>query len=85
MSQQKVDRRKVEKKNRKQTIAKEKRLHSLNKFIAYLCLLAVIVGIGFSVYQKVTPEPVSDPTAFYSLIGTDNYGILSPYLASSAE
>lgn len=85
MSQQKVDRRKAEKKNRKETIAKEKRLNTLYKLIGYLCLILIIGGIGFSVYKKVNPTPEPDATAFYSLIATDQYGILSPSLAASAE
>lgn len=83
MSQEKVDRRKEQKKNRKQIIAKEKRRSRINKLIGYLCLLCIIGGVGFSVYYKMNPTPEPDATAFYSLISTDSYGILNPSLPES--
>ncbi len=78
MSQAKVDRQKELKKNRKKIVAKEKRRNRLYGILGYVCLICIVVGIGFSVYQKVNPEPESDGTAFYRLIATDDYGILSP-------
>ncbi len=80
MSQAKVDRRKEYKKNRKQIIAKEKRNNRIGKFIAYLCLLALIGGVGFSFYKKVNPTPEPDASTFYALTATDSYGILNPSL-----
>lgn len=80
MSQEKVNRRKEYKKNRKEIIAKEKRQKQMSKVLAYLCGLVIVVGLGFSVYKKVTPEKVQDNTTFYSLIQTDDYGILNPSL-----
>ena len=85
MSQEKVDRRKAQKKNRKQIIAKEKRLNRLYKFIGCVCVIAIVAGVGFSVYQKLNPAQEPDATAFYSLIATDSYGILSPSLPTSAS
>jgi hypothetical protein len=80
MSQEKVDRRKEYKKNRKEILAREKRNNAIGKFIAYLCLLVILVGVGFSVYKKVNPTPEPDATAFYSLTESDSYGILTPSL-----
>lgn len=80
MSQAKVDRRKELKKNRKEIMAREKRKNAIGKFIAYLCLLAILVGVGFSVYKKVNPTPEADNSSFYALTQTDSYGILTPSL-----
>jgi len=80
MSQAKVDRRKEYKKNRKQIIAREKRNNQIGKFIAYLCLLVLIGGVGFSFYKKVNPTPEPDASTFYALTATDSYGILNPSL-----
>lgn len=78
MSQEKVNLRKEYKKNRKEILAKEKRQKQMTKFISYLCLAVVVVGLGFSVYKKVTPEPVKDNDTFIHLIQIDEYGILDP-------
>lgn len=80
MSQAKVDRRKEYKKNRKQILAKEKRNSAIARFIAYLCLIAILAGVGFSIYRKVNPAPEPDPTTFYALTESDDYGILTPSL-----
>ena len=80
MSQEKVDRRKEYKKNRKQILAKEKRNSQLSKLVAYLCLIVIIGGVGFSAYKKFNPTPEPDATAFYSLTAMDSYGILDPSL-----
>ncbi len=81
MSQAKVNARKEYKKNRKEILAKEKRKKSFSKFIAGLCTIVVIGGVGFSVYKKVQPEKVQDNTTFYNLIQTDAYGILNPVIS----
>lgn len=80
MSQAKVDRRKEYKKNRKEILAKEKRNNAIGKFIAYLCLIALIGGVGFSFYRKINPAPQPDPNTFYSLTAKDSYGIMHPSL-----
>ena len=80
MSQEKVNARKEYKKNRKEILAKEKRQKTLSRLLAYVCAIAIIAGVGFSVYKKVTPEKEVDSSAFYSLIQTDEYGILDPQL-----
>lgn len=51
MSQQKVDRYKKEKANRKKTLRKEKRRSVLYKIAATAAAIAVVGGIGYSVYQ----------------------------------
>lgn len=80
MSQEKVNLRKEYKKNRKEILAKEKRKKQITKVVSYLCLFVIVAGIGFSVYKKVTPEPVKDSDTFFRLIQTDDYGILDPSL-----
>lgn len=80
MSQAKVDRRKAYKKNRKEILAREKRKNTITKVIAYICILAILIGVGFSIYKKVTPTPEHDSSTFYSLTQTDSYGILTPSL-----
>lgn len=82
MSQRKVDRQKEYKKNRKQILAKEKRQRRIGKAIAYLCVILLAGGVGYSVYSKLTPSKEIDSSAYYSLIQTDDYGILNPQLES---
>lgn len=80
MSQAKVDQRKEYKKNRKKILAKEKRNNQITKIIAYLCLIVIIGGVGFSFYKKVNPTPEPDSSTFYALTSQDSYGILTPSL-----
>lgn len=51
MSQAKVDRYKEEKKNRKQTIKKEKRNRILGRTVGVLIAAAIVCWIGFSGYS----------------------------------
>ena len=51
MSQAKVDRYKEEKKNRKKTIAREKKLHVLRVICAYLVAIVLIGWAGYSAYH----------------------------------
>ena len=78
MSQAKVDARKEYKKNRKEILAKQKRNNAIGKLVAYLCLIVILGGVGFSVYKKFNPAPEPDPNAFYALTQTDSYGIITP-------
>ncbi len=80
MSQAKVDRRKEYKKNRKEILAREKRNNAISKFVAYICLIAILGGVGFSLYKKVNPAPEPDASTFYALTQSDSYGILDPSL-----
>ena len=83
MSQRKVDRQKEYKKNRKQILAKERRQRRIGHAIAYLCVCLLVGGLGYSVYSKLTPKKEIDSAAYYSLIQTDDYGILGPQLQLS--
>lgn len=78
MSQEKVDRRKEYKKNRKEIMAREKRVNAIWKLVLYVCLLAIICGVGYSVYRKVNPIPEPDANTIYALTQSDSYGILQP-------
>lgn len=80
MSQAKVDARKEYKKNRKTILAKEKRNQMITKWIAYLVILVILVGVGYSFYSKMNPKPQATAESFYGLTATDNYGILQPSL-----
>lgn len=77
MSQRKVDAYKVEKANRDKLIQKEKRMLLLEKLVAALVCLAVVVWIGFSLYNKLSPqEEVQEPTAQETAVditAIDNY------------
>lgn len=67
MSQEKVNQYKEGKKNRKQSVKKEKRKTALIKLCGLLILLALIVWIGYSAVMKVQnaegPAVTVDPTA----------------------
>lgn len=78
MSQEKVDRRKEYKKNRKEIMAREKRVNAIWKLVLYVCLLATICCVGYSIYKKVNPTPEPDANTFYALTQSDSYGILHP-------
>lgn len=80
MSQAKVDARKQYKKNRKEILAKEKRNSMITRFVAYLVMIAVIGGFGYSFYKTMNPGPEANQQTFYSLIAQDSYGILTPSL-----
>ena len=51
MSQEKVDRYKQEKANRKQIMAKEKRMHRLAVLCGWVIVIAVVAWAGFSAYR----------------------------------
>ena len=53
MSQAKVDKYKQEKANRKETIAKEKRVKKLTKFLAAVVVVALVVWIGVSTVDAI--------------------------------
>lgn len=50
MSQAKVDRNKEQKANRKQTVARQKRQHTLTMFCGWALLVAVLGWAGYSAY-----------------------------------
>ena len=72
MSQAKVDRYKEEKRNRKETMAKEKRKHTLSVIVGSLAavVLAGWIGIsGYNMYQASKPLE----TIYVDLTELDNY------------
>ena len=80
MSQAKVDARKENKKNRKKIMAKEKRIRFVEKLLLAIVAIAIVAGLGWSIYRIAVPVPPYDISSFYNLVQTDNYGILSPTL-----
>lgn len=74
MSQEKVNQYKEDKKNRKQTVKKEKRKASLMKLGGFLVLLALVVWIGYSAVMTVQnaegPAVTVDPTAISEYVTT---------------
>ena len=72
MSQAKVERYKEEKRNRKETIAKEKRKHNLNILAGSLVavVLAGWIGVsGYNMYQANKPLE----TIYVDMTELDNY------------
>ena len=51
MSQEKVDRYKQEKANRKQIMAREKRMHRLAILCGWVIVIAIVTWAGFSAYR----------------------------------
>ena len=72
MSQAKVDRYKEAKKNRKETVAKEKRQQALTKLVgvAVAVVLAAWIGVsGYNMYQASQPLE----TVYVDTTALDNY------------
>lgn len=78
MSQEKVDRYKEQKKNRKKTMKKEKRLHYLGRFAGIVVCAAIIVWAGWSIYQKYE----SGKPASYTEVNLDS---ISNYYTNLGE
>ncbi len=55
MSQKKVDAYKEQKKNRKQIIAKEKRIKVVKRILYSVIGVAVVLYLGWSVYRAINP------------------------------
>lgn len=69
MSQEKVDKYKLEKANRKETMKKQKAKHKRNKFIGSLVALSFVAWVGYSTYDLIDSlipreEVVVDYAAF---------------------
>lgn len=79
MSQAKVDRYKQEKANRKKIMRKEKRLLFLEKLGGCLLCAAVIVWLGYSVYDSVQK---SDDTAAETITTEVNLDSIYDYYAT---
>lgn len=72
MSQAKVDRYKEAKKNRKETMAKEKKQRTLNIAIASVVCAALLGWIGFSGYQVYqNTKPLE--TVYVDMTELNNY------------
>ena len=78
MSQEKVDSYKEQKKNRKKTMKKEKRLHFLGCFAGVIVCAAIVGWAGWSVYQKYE----SSRPASYTEI---NLSAIEDYFTSQGE
>lgn len=72
MSQAKVERNKEAKKNRKETMAKEKRQRTLNRAIAGVVCVALLGWIGYSGYQVYqNTKPLE--TVYVDMTELNNY------------
>ncbi len=78
MSQAKVDRYKEQKKNRKKTMKKEKRMHFLRCSAAVVVCAAIVGWAGWSIYQKYE----SDKPVSYTEVNMD---AISDYYTSMSE
>ncbi len=79
MSQKKVDEYKKYKANRKQIIAKEKRMKKIKKAVATVCAIAIIGGVGYwSVYSY--QDSHRPEVNFMSLLDQDEGGFYTPTL-----
>ncbi len=70
MSQQKVDQKKLDKKNRRSTLKKKKIEEVLSLVVVAIIGLAIIVWVGFSVYTKVQQSAAENATYEYYDIDT---------------
>lgn len=79
MSQKKVDEYKKYKANRKQIIAREKKMKKIKKAVATVCAVAIIGGLGYwSVYSyQDTHKPEIE---FTNLLNQDEGGFYAPIL-----
>ena len=82
MSQQKVDQKKLDKKNRKAIVKKRKIEEFLSMAIVAVIGLAIIGWVGFSIYTKVTTKDAADATYEYFDIDTS---AIQDYLSSLSE
>ena len=73
MSQAKVDRNKEQKANRKQTVARQKRQHTLTIFCGWALLVAVLGWAGYSaygIYQGNQPAVYTDLTSINDYVSS---------------
>ena len=85
MSQAKVDRYKEEKKNRKQTMKKEKRNRVLARTVGVVIAAAIVCWIGFSGYSYYQEKKPTTKTEISMTALNDYLGSLSTDADSSAE
>ncbi len=72
MSQAKVDRYKEEKRNRKETMAKEKRKHTLSVLAGSVVAIALVCWIGVSGYNMYQSNKPLE-TIYVDMTELDNY------------
>lgn len=72
MSQAKVDRYKEAKKNRKETIAKEKRQRAVSKLVGAVIAIALVAWIGVSGYHMYQANQPLD-TVYVDTTAIDDY------------
>ena len=82
MSQQKVDQKKLDKKNRKSILRKKKIEEFLSIAVASIFAIAVVVWIGYSVYNKAQTNAEANATYEYFDIDT---AAIQDYLSSLSE
>lgn len=70
MSQQKVDQKKLDKKNRRSILRKKKIEEIASIAVASIIGLAIVVWVGFSVYTKVQETAKANATYEYNEIDT---------------
>ncbi|MBR5637575.1 MAG: hypothetical protein IKW81_11660 [Pseudobutyrivibrio sp.] len=70
MSQQKVDQKKLDKKNRRSTLRKKKIEEVLSLAVVSIIGIAILVWVGFSVYTKVQTSAEENATYEYFDIDT---------------
>ena len=70
MSQQKVDQKKLDKKNRRSTLRKKKLEEVLSLVVVAIIGLAIVVWVGFSVYTKIQQSASENATYEYYDIDT---------------
>ncbi|MDO4555550.1 MAG: hypothetical protein Q4B70_10430 [Lachnospiraceae bacterium] len=82
MSQRKVEEYKKYKANRKQILAREKRMRKIRKFIGIIVGIAVIGGFGYWGYYSYQVAHRPEVT-FTNLITQDSYGFIIPTIADA--
>lgn len=82
MSQKKVDEYKKYKANRKQILAREKKMRKVKKVLGMIAAVLVIGGFGYWGYYTYQVETAPQVT-FANLIGQDQYGIIQPIISEN--
>ena len=70
MSQQKVDQKKLDKKNRRATLRKKKIEEILSLTIVSIIAIAIVAWVGYSVYSKVQSSAAENTSYEYYDIDT---------------
>ncbi|SHJ44101.1 hypothetical protein [Pseudobutyrivibrio xylanivorans] len=70
MSQQKVDQKKLDKKNRRSTLRKKKIEEVLSLALVSVIAIAIVAWVGYSIYSKVQTAAAENATYEYYDIDT---------------